>query len=476
MPTLIGQNLIKDNLFPFKIKSNNILLSILSTSIFILYSCAPINPQHFAYPTGSPASDQNLPLDTYHVSTTGSDSNPGTQALPLLTIQKAVSKSKPGNVIIVEAGSYNQPVIINKSGTSSAPIAYKANGKVITKGFTIDASYVTISNFEITDNLSGSSDWGVYITGSYNVIEDNFIHDLEWGGVLLEANVSDPTLTTNNLIQNNKIYHVGQVGVDVRGRNNIVLHNDISATMQYVPSVSTPPSWVDADGIHIHGQGHIIRGNFIHDISYTQPENRDPHIDCFQTFSSPPSQEAASNVLFDGNYCDEPSQTNELAAKLIQAEDANNLTFINNISYVYLVGIVKSSTNISFLNNTFVAPDPNGQGLQLISDQGITIQNNIFANQSNGIGAIFPDLSTNLSLVAGNNCIWNQGSNRIDPGDVVGADPLFVKPENDFHLQVGSPCIDKGLSLANVPKDFDGTSRPQGQGYDMGAYEFVVSP
>lgn len=181
-------------------------------------------------------------------------------------------------------------------------------------------------------------------------------------------------------------------------------------------------------------------------------------------------------MLFDSNYCDEPSQTNELAAKLIQAEDAKNLTFINNVSYVFLAGIVKSSTDISFLNNTFVAPDPDGQGLQLLSDQGITIQNNIFANQSNGIGAIFPDLSTDLSLVAGNNCIWKQGSNRIDPGDVVGAYRLFVNPEGDFHLQVGSPCIDKGLSLTNVPKDFDGTPRPQGQGYDMGAYEFVVSP
>lgn len=295
MPTLISQNikLNKANRIPYKSNSNKVLLSILLISTFILYSCSPINAQHFAYPTGTSGTDQNLPLDTYYVSTTGSDSNPGTPALPLMTIQKAANKSKPGNAIIIEAGTYNQPVKINISGTSSAPITYKANGRVITEGFTIDASYVTISNFEITDNLSGSSDWGVRIIGSDNIIENNSIHDLEWGGVFLQANVADPSQTTNNIIQNNKIYHVGQVGIDVRGRNNIVLRNDISATMQYVPSVSNPPSWVDADGIHFHGQGHIFRGNYIHDISYTQPENRDPHIDCFQTFSSPPAEEGS---------------------------------------------------------------------------------------------------------------------------------------------------------------------------------------
>ena len=50
-------------------------------------------------------------------------------------------------------------------------------------------------------------------------------------------------------------------------------------------------------------------------------------------------------------------------------------------------------------------------------------------------------------------------------------DPLFVNPVSDFHLQAGSPCIDQGLSLPQVTHDYDGISRPQGKGYDMGAYE-----
>jgi chitodextrinase len=44
--------------------------------------------------------------------------------------------------------------------------------------------------------------------------------------------------------------------------------------------------------------------------------------------------------------------------------------------------------------------------------------------------------------------------------------------QNDFHLQASSPAIDEGLALAEVPTDKDGVPRPQGQGYDLGTYEY----
>lgn len=478
MQTFINPSTKETNSYQF---SHNFVITlvlafILILSSIMLNSCTTADPTQLPDPTVTPRPQQNPHLNTYYVSPTGNDSNPGTEALPFLTIQQAADKTEPGFVVIVEAGTYSQVVNINASGTSSAQILYKANGNVITGNFTIDASYVTIDGFEIALNSSESSGWGVYLTGSYNKIENNYIRDLPWGGILLFADVSNPTQTVNNMVQNNKIYHVGQVGIDIRGRNNTVQYNDISATIQYVPSVLDPPDWVDADGIHFHGQGHTIRGNKIHDISFTQPENKDPHIDCFQTFVAPPTQEAASDILFEGNFCNEPTHGGGLAAKFIQSENAQNLTFINNISYTYLAGLVTGSKNITFLNNTFVALEPDGQGIHLSKDKDTTIENNIFANQSNGVGAIFPDFSSNLSLIAGNNCISNQGGNRLDLGDVLAVDPLFVNPENDFHLLAASPCIDKGLSLANVSIDFDGILRPQGGGYDMGAYEYVVSP
>jgi hypothetical protein len=41
----------------------------------------------------------------------------------------------------------------------------------------------------------------------------------------------------------------------------------------------------------------------------------------------------------------------------------------------------------------------------------------------------------------------------------------------DAHLQLGSPAIDMGLTLPDVPTDYDGTARPQGIRFDLGAFE-----
>jgi len=54
----------------------------------------------------------------------------------------------------------------------------------------------------------------------------------------------------------------------------------------------------------------------------------------------------------------------------------------------------------------------------------------------------------------------------------ISADPLFVNAFADFHLLVASPAIDAGATLSEVTTDYDGTARPQGSAYDIGAYEF----
>ena len=63
----------------------------------------------------------------------------------------------------------------------------------------------------------------------------------------------------------------------------------------------------------------------------------------------------------------------------------------------------------------------------------------------------------------------------------ISGDPRFVnRYGSDFRLQPSSPCIDSGITLAGVPRDYSGTSRPiDGDGvggaqYDMGAYETGV--
>ncbi|NLV44216.1 MAG: hypothetical protein GXY07_06930, partial [Candidatus Hydrogenedentes bacterium] len=54
-------------------------------------------------------------------------------------------------------------------------------------------------------------------------------------------------------------------------------------------------------------------------------------------------------------------------------------------------------------------------------------------------------------------------------------DPLFEDPENgELWLQAGSPCIDTGTATYAPDQDIRGIHRPQGAGFDMGAYEYAV--
>src|SRR5512135_2781303 len=62
---------------------------------------------------------------TYYVSTTGSDSNSGSQTAPFETIQKAANMVEAGDTVYVRTGTYAGSVISNKNGTSSAWITFK---------------------------------------------------------------------------------------------------------------------------------------------------------------------------------------------------------------------------------------------------------------------------------------------------------------------------------------------------------------
>jgi len=74
---------------------------------------------------------------------------------------------------------------------------------------------------------------------------------------------------------------------------------------------------------------------------------------------------------------------------------------------------------------------------------------------------------------------------RVDGVGNIDQDPQWVDPENgDYRLKSSSPCIDAGTKV-EVFVDLDGNPRPVdvvGRGhegntsYDMGAYEFQISP
>ena len=67
-------------------------------------------------------------------------------------------------------------------------------------------------------------------------------------------------------------------------------------------------------------------------------------------------------------------------------------------------------------------------------------------------------------------------SGTINAHPLMANAPASLPTSPDFKLQTGSPAINTGFDLTGLlTADFAGTQRPQGSGYDIGAYEFGPS-
>lgn len=88
--------------------------------------------------------------------------------------------------------------------------------------------------------------------------------------------------------------------------------------------------------------------------------------------------------------------------------------------------------------------------------------------------------SLSSSIENSNNTVWGNALDYTNcaagSGDI-SADPNYIdSASQNYDLNDGSPCIDAipATEADPVSDDFDGNSRPQGDGYDMGAYESTV--
>jgi uncharacterized protein YjdB len=250
--------------------------------------------------------------------------------------------------------------------------------------------------------------------------------------------------------------HVRVEGFEMKGSNHYGIDpstgtNDIQIAGNNVHDVGRycESSGIGLSAIDAYSNNMIIEGNWVHDIGrFAAGENGcQPGNDYWMNHD---------HGIYNGQ--------------------GTNIIIRNNVFYNITRGwgIQRYGSTVDQLyivNNTFAFPNPNrdGQIILAATTTNLFIENNIFylPGQNVGISGTQSGAIIDHNLSTGTVGGGGTGTN------IENTDPLFVNPSTlDFRLQAGSPAIDAGLALNIVLNDFLGTLRPQGAGWDIGAYEF----
>jgi hypothetical protein len=398
---------------------------------------------------------------TYYVSTTGSDSNPGTIAQPFVTINHGASVLQPGDTLYIRGGTYAE--FLNNvvpSGTSwASPVTIAAcQGETVT----IEASgsggngmikcagrqYIIFQNLILDGaNLTGSASAIVYLTGSGSVGSNHirFIGCTSQG--ISGSNVQNFFIQDTGTAQSNynEFIKCKAGGNNTNGLNHAWY---IQGNCNLLDSCDAYDTGGEAIQIYksagvngTDGGGNIIRNCKIHDSGKAKAGA------CGLVVGV-----GDGNLVYNNLICNNPTS--------IQVDyGASNSKIYNNICY----------------NSTY-AKDFGIRIGYMGGASNTTVENNIVWATAGSDAIANYGTGTVCSYNLGDKTMQNEGRGTGSfSHNLVGSsyNPLFVDPlAANFHLQAGSPAIDAGTMIALVAMDFDGIPRPQGAAYDIGAYEY----
>ncbi len=389
---------------------------------------------------------------TYYVSTTGDDRNPGTEVSPWRSVAYAAQTLAAGDTVYIRGGVYNEYVVIGRSGTSGAPIAYRAypgenpiiegggpyggifaqsRTNLVFDGLTVrnttaqgqgggisifdvqdPSGSITIQNCVLYNNNSGDNPAGVYITRSLGTINirNNIIHDnnhlrllpgIEHGNGVLVFGLIGSSAASNIIVANNRIH---RQGVPVKYKHPTGVGGQFTVRNNVVYDV------YGRAGIETVQQGSRIHNNVIY------------------------------NVL---------SGAESPAIRIGADFDVNGVEVFNNSVYGASWGVyvqVGSTNSYIHDNVLYTLPASGIQGYGLFLGDTATTRsdyNLFYGGRAANWGGYGGGLSYSLAD------LQRQG---LDTHSLT-ADPLYLAPPTDLHLQAASPARGRGST-----------------GQDLGAY------
>jgi hypothetical protein len=403
----------------------------------------------------------------------GSDSNDGTSTStpwehcpgdPNATDNAASCSPAAGDVIYFKGGvTYTGSISIKTSGSSGNQIVYDGTpsgwgtGRAVLSGsFNFNnKGYITIRNFEIT----GFGYAGIYQTVSKTlctsrIIDNNIVHDsgLAYAGIFLSSN-------SESTISNNRVYniHKGTSG----GRGILLLGSSLGRT-----------------------SGNTISGNTVYDTDGTNilvMSQISPLVTGNKAYGTAAGHSNGITVY----YCNDPTISHNIvwtgarSSYTIEGIDGTGTgcNIFNNVGdgldtfgYVFACWNGEAPGNsgtLRLINNTFIRSSSNHAALVKPSKYPfptIIMINNIIDGPSSG------------ATIHSYNCFTANPTPETGGITETNLNNLFVDYANhDYRLKSNATCKDRGTDVSSygvrVRKDIVGTFRPQGSGWDMGAYE-----
>ena len=419
---------------------------------------------------------------TYYVAPTGNDANPCTLSSPCRTIAKGITKLTAGDTLYLRDGQYTDGQLSwanSPSGSANSRItvaAYPGETPIwmVPKGSVMaldiwNVGYITFRGIT-WDGTNGSNNLvsAGYTTTPVSAL-DRFIK--------LDCDVSPSTCAHHIRFEENEFRYTAYgvaLGLD-NANNNEFIKNYI----HHIGKVS------NNNVFYISGSNNVFDGNIFQDVS-------GPAIAFWNQSDGTANDNIARNNKIVragwfwssdngmGAFEDIVQNTPNVRSPGIFIAAGSRALVYNNIVVNSPGGIYAGygATNCKIYNNTIygntapqgrVGYDPSeNAGISLSNSSGgarnCIVRNNIVANQgpvptiSNlGFGNT---VSNNLCTASGTGC------------SIVNSNPQFVNAAaNDFHLQSTSPVINAGITIPEVTVDFEGTPRPQGSAFDIGADE-----
>ncbi len=412
-------------------------------------------------------------IDTGNMS--ASDSNPGTEALPWKTINKANQALAASDTVYIKAGTYTSYIAPSNSGSPSGRITYRAYGS--------DA--VTIQNVSDGIRLEGKSYITVQGINFYNL--DRFMY--------LENNASHNIIAYCNFDHGRNIGWAGSV---IRGNSqyNWIHHCRLSNYGYYtdddigcVLDIGDAESHTDQtrynlieDNIMFHGGHHVfgvfgmynvIRNNYFHNEPWsmgTAASDRGAIMYGDRNLGLDGYIDNSGRNLFEGNqiaYSSDPPDNvgatgfgmntsyNIVRLNRFYHNDRAGLSLTLTSSYISDI-IYNKVYNNTFFHNGINTQDPDdhmnsGIGFGIYSGSHIikynAFKNNLLYKHRVPYGTYYVNLAD--QIFAGN---WD-GDTKGNPEFVNASENLGDPMDSslpDLHLKSISPCKDAGTYLTTI--------------------------